>query len=85
MCDPGTAITVALAVGSTATSLYGAQQQKKAMAYQQQMEQQKLAEMKARNDARDKAIREKKPGFGSLPPLSPESIARARQEWGISS
>jgi len=49
------------------------------------MEQQKLAEMKARNDARDKAIREKKPGFGSLPPLSPESIARARQEWGISS
>ena len=49
------------------------------------MEQQKLAEMKARNDARDKAIREKKPGFGSLPPLSPESIARASQEWGISS
>ncbi len=49
------------------------------------MEQQKLAEMKARNDARDKAIREKKPGFGNLPPLSPESIARARQEWGITS
>ena len=43
MCDPGTAITVALAVGSTASSLYQAQQQKKAMAYQQQMEQQKLA------------------------------------------
>ena len=53
--------------------------------YLEMMEQQKLAEMKARNDARDKAIREKKPGFGSLPPLSPESIARARQEWGISS
>ena len=43
MCDPGTAITVALAVGSTASSLYRAQQEKKAMAYQQQMEQQKLA------------------------------------------
>ena len=47
------------------------------------MEQQKLAEMKARNDARDKAIREKPPGFKGLAPLSPESIARARAEWGI--
>ena len=43
MCDPATAVAISLAVGSTATSLYGAQQQKKAMAYQQQMEQQKLA------------------------------------------
>ena len=49
------------------------------------MEQQKLAEMKARNDARDKAIREKPPGFKGLAPLSPESIARARAEWGITS
>ena len=47
------------------------------------MEQQKLAEMTARNDARDKAIREKPPGFQGLAPLSPESIARARAEWGI--
>ena len=47
------------------------------------MEQQKLKEMTARNDARDKAIREKPPGFQGLAPLSPESIARARAEWGI--
>jgi len=49
----------------------------------EQIELQKLAEMKARNDARDKAIREKPPGFKGLAPLSPESIARARAEWGI--
>ena len=48
-----------------------------------QIEENKFKEMKARNDARDKAIREKVPGLGSLPPLSPESIARARAEWGI--
>jgi hypothetical protein len=47
------------------------------------MEQQKLKEMTARNDAREKAIREKPPGFQGLAPLSPESIARARAEWGI--
>ena len=47
------------------------------------IEQQKLKEMTARNDARDKAIREKPPGFKGLAPLSPESIARARAEWGI--
>ena len=34
-------------------------------------------------EARDKAIREKPPGFKGLAPLSPESIARARAEWGI--
>ena len=39
--------------------------------------------MKARNDARDKAIAEKPPGFQGLPPLSPESIARYREQWGI--
>ena len=49
------------------------------------MEQQKLKEMTARNDAREKAIREKPPGFQGLAPLSPESIARARAEWGITS
>ena len=43
MCDATLGVTIALAIGSTATSLYQAQQQKKAMAYQQQMEQQKLA------------------------------------------
>ena len=49
------------------------------------MEQQKLKEMTERNNKREQEIRDKKPGFGSLPPLSPESIARARAEWGISS
>ena len=39
--------------------------------------------MKARNDKREEEIRNKKPGLQSLPPLSPESIARARAEWGI--
>ena len=50
---------------------------------QQIIDQQKYEEMKARNDARDKAIREKPPGFQGLPPLSQESIQRARQEWNI--
>ena len=49
------------------------------------MEQQKLKEMSERNNKREEEIRNKKPGFGALPPLSPESIARARAEWGISS
>ena len=39
--------------------------------------------MRKRTEARDKAIREKPPGFKGLAPLSPESIARARAEWGI--
>ena len=47
------------------------------------MEQKNLQEMTERNNKREEAIRNKKPGFGSLPPLSPESIARARAEWGI--
>ncbi len=49
------------------------------------MEQQKLKEMTERNNKREQEIKNRKPGFGSLPPLSPESIARARAEWGISS
>ena len=49
------------------------------------MEQKNLQEMTERNNKREEAIKNKKPGFGSLPPLSPESIARARAEWGISS
>ena len=32
--------------------------------------------MRKRTEARDKAIREKPPGFKGLAPLSPESIAR---------
>ena len=47
------------------------------------MEQQKLKEMTERNNKRDEEIRNKKPGLQGLPPLSPESIARARAEWGI--
>ena len=49
------------------------------------MKQQELKEMTERNNKREEEIRNKKPGFGALPPLSPESIARARAEWGISS
>ena len=48
------------------------------------MEQKNLQEMTERNNKREEEIRNKKP-FGSLPPLSPESIARARAEWGITS
>jgi len=46
-------------------------------------EENKLKEMIARNEARDKANRERPVGFQALPPLSPEAIARARQQWGI--
>lgn len=49
------------------------------------IEQKNLQEMAERNNKREEEIRNKKPGFGSLPPLSPESIARARAEWGITS
>ena len=49
------------------------------------MEQQKLKEMTERNNKREQEIKNRKPGLGSLPPLSPESIARARAESGISS
>ena len=50
---------------------------------QQQIDEKRYQEMKARNDKREEEIRNKKPGLQSLPPLSPESIARARAEWGI--
>ena len=45
----------------------------------------KIQEMAKRNAAREKAIREKPPGFAGLAPLSQEQIMKARQEWGISS
>ena len=50
---------------------------------QQELIAKKTAEMKARNDARAKEIRDKPKGLQGLPPLSPESIARARAQWGI--
>ena len=50
---------------------------------QRKIQEQKLKEMTARNEARDKAIREKPVGLQGLPPLSPEAIARARAQWGI--
>ena len=40
--------------------------------------------MRKRNEARDKAIREKPPGFKGLAPLTQDQIMKARQEWGIS-
>ena len=52
----------------------------------EQIELQKLAEMKARNDARDKAIREKPVGFHPTKNIdfnSPEA-QKARRDWGLS-
>ena len=50
---------------------------------QQELIAKKTAEMKARNDARDEAIRNRPKGMQGMPPLSPEAIARARAQWGI--
>ena len=50
---------------------------------QQELMAKKTAEMKARNDARAKELRDKPKGMQGLPPLSPESIATARAQWGI--
>ena len=51
-----------------------------------QIEEQKLAEMKARNDARDKAIAERPQGFHPAKNIdfnSPEA-QKARRDWGLS-
>ena len=50
------------------------------------IEEQKLAEMKARNDARDKAIREKPQGFHPTKNISfnDPSAVKARRDWGLS-
>ena len=53
---------------------------------QRMIEENKLKEMKARNDARDKAIREKPVGFHPTKNIdfnSPEA-QKARREWGLS-
>ena len=53
---------------------------------QQQMIEQKTAEMKARNDARDEAFRNKPKGFTPAKNIdfnSPEA-ARARRDWNLS-
>ena len=50
-----------------------------------QIEEQKLAEMKARNDARDEAIRNKPVGFHPVKNIdfnSPEA-QKARRDWGL--
>ena len=50
-----------------------------------QIEEQKLAEMKARNDARDKAIKERPVGFHPIKNIdfnSPEA-QKARRDWGL--
>ena len=44
---------------------------------------QEIEAMKKRNDARDEAIRNRPKGMQGMPPLSPEAIARARAQWGI--
>ena len=50
---------------------------------QQQMIEQKTAEMKARNDKHAENMRNRPKGIRNMPPLSPEAIARARAQWGI--
>ena len=53
---------------------------------QAMIEENKLKEMKARNDARDKAIREKPVGFHPIKNIdfnSPEAV-KARRQWGLS-
>ena len=53
---------------------------------QKMIEENKLKEMKARNDARDKAIREKPVGFHPTKNIdfnSPEA-QKARRDWGLS-
>ena len=53
---------------------------------QRMIEENKLKEMKARNDARDKAIREKPVGFHPTKNIdfnSPEA-QKARRDWGLS-
>jgi len=47
------------------------------------IEEEKLLEMIKRNEAKEKLLKEKPTGFQGLPPLSPETIARARAQWGI--
>ena len=43
----------------------------------------KTAEMKARNDKHAENMRNRPKGIQHMPPLSPEAIARARAQWGI--
>ena len=50
---------------------------------QREIMEQKTAEMKARNDKHAEAMRNKPSGMQHMPPLSPEAIARARAQWGI--
>ena len=53
---------------------------------QRQIQEQKLREMTARNEARDKAIREKKAGFTPDRNIgfNDPSAIKARREWGLS-
>ena len=67
---------------------YGTSSNMKAemMNAQRMIEENKLKEMKARNDARDKAIREKPVGFHPTKNIdfnSPEA-QKARRDWGLS-
>ena len=50
---------------------------------QRQIQEQKLKEMTARNAAVAKQHAERQKGMQYMPPLSPTSIAKARQQWGI--
>ena len=50
---------------------------------QRELIEKRTAEMKARNDKHDEYMRNRPKGIRNMPPLSPEAIARARQQWGI--
>ena len=51
---------------------------------QRLIQENKLKEMTARNEAVAKQHAERKKGMQYMPPLSPTAIARAREQWGIS-
>ena len=50
---------------------------------QRLIQENKLKEMTARNEAVAKQHAERKKGMQYMPPLSPTAIARAREQWGI--
>ena len=51
---------------------------------QRLIQENKLKEMTARNEAVAKKHAERQKGMQYMPPLSPTAIARAREQWGIS-
>ena len=50
---------------------------------QRELMEKRTADMKARNDKHAENMRNRPKGIRNMPPLSPEAIARARAQWGI--